>query len=362
METDSMAVDFTVEFVTAVDSAVYGYIESETVDYEAPIGLDSLTTDSLYFRTYTHHLALSHSDTVMDGEFEFFDTVHPATMRKQSDNVRASLTATREQLPLKLDIEAKGMSWASPVSGDETYLINDNLIYLAEKREAIWETKAVEYDTSAWEFYAIGLSPDHNRLIGHGSPKTDDLPHEGNGDYYMLYLDTPTSIGRIEHLPSSVNTDSYDIFPSFTPEGDILLSTWGKVEGLEQAGRGDLYLAEKIDGDYRVSPIAEGLNTDQPEAGASMGPKGEILLFHRSNRVKGLPDRIFMMQKTDSGWSDPALVGPPVTRNFTWTYGGRIDPTGEYLFFNSGFRGQTEIFRVALADIPQLSSFFNNQK
>jgi hypothetical protein len=360
METDSMAVDFTVEFVTAVDSAVYGYIESETVDYEAPIGLDSLTTDSLYFRTYTHHLALSRSDNVMDGEFDFFDTVHPATMTKQSDDVRSSLLATREQLPLNLDIQAKGMAWAAPLSGDRTYLVNDDLIYLAEKEGDVWKSTFVEYDTTAWDFYSIGLSPDQNRLLAHGVPKTDAYAHEGGGDYYMLTLDTPTSVGDITHLPSSVNTDSYDIFPAFTPNGDILLSTWGKVEGLDQAGRGDLYLAE-VDGEnYTVRPITEGLNTEQPEAGVSMGPNGDILLFHRSDRDLGLPDRIFKMEKTDSEWSEPEVVGPPVTRDFTYTYGGRIDPTGEYLFFNSGFRGQTEIFRIPISEIPDLAKSFSD--
>jgi len=360
METDSMTVDFTVEFVTAVDSAVYGYIESEIVDYEAPIGLDSLTTDSLYFRTYTHHLTLSRTDSVMNGQFDFFDSQNPTEMVKQSNQVREPLLATRDQLPLKLDIEAKGMAWASPLSGDRTYLINDNLIYLAEKRGAIWETTFVEYDTTAWDFYSIGLSPGQDRLLAHGVPKTDDYPHEGGGDYYMLTLDTPTSVGEITHLPPSVNTDSYDIFPAFTPEGNILLSTWGKVEGLDQAGRGDLYLAE-VDGEnYAVNPIAEGLNTEQPEAGASMGPNGDILLFHRSDRDKGLPDRIFKMEKTESGWSEAELVGPPVTRDFTYTYGGRIDPSGEYLFFNSGFRGNSEIFRIPISEIPDLANSFNN--
>ena len=98
------------------------------------IGLDSLTTDSLYFRTNTHHLGvLSRSDSAMSGQFDFFDTAHSSRMIKQSDEVRMSLEATRDQLPLKLDIEAKGMAWASPLSGDRTYLMNDNLIYLAEK-------------------------------------------------------------------------------------------------------------------------------------------------------------------------------------------------------------------------------------
>lgn len=360
METDSTTIDFTVELVTAADSAVYGYIDSEAADYEAPIGLDSLTTDSLYFRTYTHHLALSRSDTALSGQFNFFDSVHPATMTKQGENVRASLEATRQQLPLKLDIEAEGMAWAAPLSGERTYLVNDNLIYLAEKEGDLWNTTFVQYDTTAWDFYSIGLSPGQDRLLAHGVPKTDDYPHEGGGDYYMLTLDSPTSVGDIKHLPSSVNTDSYDIFPAFTPDGDILLSTWGKVEGLEQAGRGDLYLA-KVDGErYDVQPIADGLNTEQPEAGASMGPNGDILLFHRSDRDLGLPDRIFKMERNETGWTEPELVGPPVTRDFTYTYGGRIDPTGEYLFFNSGFRGDSQIFRIPISQIPDLAQSQSN--
>ena len=136
------------------------------------------------------------------------------------------------------------------------------------------------------------------------------------------------------------------------------MSTWGKVEELDQVGRGDVYLAEKEGDNYTVKPITE-LNTEEPEAGASMGPNGNTLLFHRSDRNLGLPDRIFLMDKTESGWSDARVVGPPVTRDFSYTYGGRIDPTGEYLFFNSGFRGDSELFRIPISEIPELKPFFN---
>jgi len=359
VSTDSTQVEFKIELVTSIDSAVYGYISSQdtAVNYKSPISLDSTRGDSLYFHAYTHKLILSKSDSV--GVFDFFNNRYVAEMSLTDQDVRESLLTSRNTIPLKLDIQAKNMAWAAPTSPDKIYLVNGRLIYLAELDGDIWQTSRVLYDTSKWEFYSIGLSPDQQKLIAHGRPLKDSLPTEGNGDYYILDLKSPTEVSSVSHLPSSINTDSYDIFPSFTPDEDILLSTWGKVEGLESKGRGDIYIAKKTNNGYEVDYIDSTLNTPEAEAGVFMDHQGRFIIFYKNNREKGLPDRLFISEKIEGGWSEPKLIGPPVTRDFIWTYAGRIDPEGKYLFFNSGFRGHTEIFRVPTKDISELSEFFN---
>jgi len=359
VSTDSTQVDFKIELVTAKDSAVYGYISSQdsSVNYKSPISLDSTTSDSLYFHAFTHTLVLAKSDS--SGVFDFYNNQYIAEMMSIDKDVRQSLLNSRDMIPIKLDIAAKSMAWAAPATPDRIYLVNDRLIYLAEKAGKVWKTTRVEYDTASWEFYSIGLSPDQKTIITHGRPLKDSLPTEGKGDYYLLHLKSPTEVDGMSHLPTSINTDSYDIFPSFTPDGDILLSTWGQVEGLEPTGRGNIYMAKMTENGYDVNYIDKSLNTPNAEAGVFMDHKKRFIIFHKKNREKGLSDRLFISKKTSVGWSTPKLMGPPVTRDFTWTYGGRIDPEGKYLFFNSGFRGQTEIFGVPTDEVPELSPFFN---
>ncbi len=360
VKTDSTAIDFKMQLITADDGKVYGFIESDFKSYEAPIALDSITSDSIFFHTYTNNLALSKRDSVRQGRFDFLRKRYKANLTKTSSDVWQSLKNSKSFTPIQLDIEAKGMAWATPTSPTQMYLMNDRQIYFAELVDGTWQTNPVDYDKNIWEFYSIGISADQKRLIAHGKPLVDSLPHQGGGDYYFLDLETPTKVGKISALPNSINTDSYDIFPWMTIQGDILLTTYGELENMEKSGRGDIYFAKlQEDGTYGVEEFDEKINTDESEAGVFMDYDNRFIIFHKNNRKKNLKDRLFISRKLASGWSEPEMIGPPVNRDFTWTYAGRIDPQGKYFYFNSGFRGQTEIYRVATKDVPQLKEFFN---
>jgi hypothetical protein len=302
---------------------------------------------------------LSKGDSVRQGRFDFLRKRYQAKMTKTSSDVRQSLLNSKRFTPIQLDIEAKGMAWATPTSPTQMYLMNDRQIYFAELVDGTWQTTPVDYDKNIWEFYSIGISVDQNRLIAHGKPLVDSLPHQGGGDYYFLDLDSPTKVGKITALPNSINTDSYDIFPWMTTQGDILLTTYGELENMEKSGRGDIYIAKlQEDESYEVEEFDEKINTDESEAGVFMDYDNRFIIFHKNNRKKNLKDRLFISRKLPNGWSEPEMIGPPVNRDFTWTYAGRIDPQGKYFYFNSGFRGQTEIYRVATKDVPQLKEFF----
>ena len=256
--------------------------------------------------------------------------------------MRQSLIDSKDFTPLQFDKDFETSAWATPISPNEIYFVSQKRIYLANKEGEVCKTQEVNYDRENWEFYSIGISADHDKLIAHGKPLNDNLPHQGGGDYYFLELETPTKIGEISQLPASINTDSFDIFPWITEDGDILLTTYGKVEGLEQSGRGDIYIAKlQKDGSYQVEEIDEKLNTKEAEAGVFMDYEKRFILFYKNNKEKNLKDRLFISRKTATGWSEPELIGPPVNRDFTWSYAGRIDPQGEYLYFNTGFRGQS---------------------
>ncbi|NBC02305.1 MAG: hypothetical protein GVY20_01225 [Bacteroidetes bacterium] len=359
LATDSTAINFELELITGTDEQVYGYLRSDFKSYDSPISLDSVVDDSAFFHAYTNKLRLKKEDSIWQGKFTFLRNEYDATMRQTDTMVRQSLADSRNFLPLQFDKDFQTNAWATPVSADQIYFVSKKRIYLANNDGELWKTQEVNYDRKHWEFYSIGIAAHQSKLIAHGKPLVDSLPHQGGGDYYFLDLETPTKVGKITALPNSINTDSYDIFPWLTTQGDVLLSTWGKVEGIEQSGRGDIYIARlKDDGSYSVEEFDKNINTEEAEAGVFMGYDNRFIIFHKNNRKKDLPDRLFISRKLKAGWSEPEMIGPPVNRDFIWTYGGRIDPQGKYFYFNSGFRGQTEIYRVKTSAVKELREFY----
>ncbi len=359
LQTDSTDIDFKIELITGSDDLVYGYIQSDFKSYDSPIVLDSIASDSVYFHGYTNKLRLKQQDSVWKGKFTFLRKEYDVKMTKANTLVRESLVESKDFTPLQFDKDFNSVAWATPISEDKIYMVSEKDIYLAELEGETWQTTKVNYDRTLWEFYSIGISADKQRLIGHGKPLTDNLPHQGGGDYYFLELKTPTGIGSISPLPKSINTDSYDIFPWMADNGDIALTSYGKVEGAEKSGRADIYLAKlQEDGSYEVDVFDKDINTEEAEAGVFMDYDRRFIIFHKNNRKKGAPDQLYISKKMADGWSTPKKLSSPVNRDFTWSYAGRIDPQGKYLYFNSGFRGKIQIYRIAVNELEELKPFF----
>jgi hypothetical protein len=360
LQTDSTDIDFKIELVTGTDDMVYGYMQSDFKSYNSPIALDSITSDSAYFHGYTNRLRLKKQDSVWKGKFTFLRNLYDVKMTKADTLVRESLVESKDFTPLQFDRDFNSVAWATPISEDRMYLTSEKDIYLAKLDGDTWQTTKVNYDRENWEFYSIGISADKERLIGHGKPITDSLPHQGGGDYYFLELKTPTEIGSISPLPESINTDSYDIFPWMAENGDIVLTSYGKVEGVEKSGRADIYLAKlQKDGYYQLDVFDKDINTEEAEAGVFMDYDRRFIIFHKNNREKGTPDQLYISKKLADRWSTPKKLSAPVNRDFTWSYAGRIDPQGKYLYFNSGFRGKIQIYRIAVNELEELEPFFN---
>ena len=359
LKTDSTNIDFKIELVTGTNDQVYGYMQSDFKSYDSPIALDSIASDSAYFHGYTNRLRLQQKDSLWKGKFTFLRKEYDVEMKQTNTSVRESLVESKDFTPLQFDRDFNSVAWATPISEDRMYVTSEKDIYLAELDGDTWQTTKVNYDRDNWEFYSIGISPDKERLIGHGKPITDSLPHQGGGDYYFLELKTPTEIGSISQLPESINTDSYDIFPWMAENGDIVLTSYGKVEGVEKSGRADIYLAEiQDDSSYEVGVFDKDINTEEAEAGVFMDYDRRFIIFHKNNREKGTPDQLYISTKQADGWSTPQKLSAPVNRDFTWSYAGRIDPQGKYLYFNSGFRGKIQIYRVAVNELEALQAFF----
>jgi len=346
------------QLVEGADGLIYGGLValSDTLDYRRPVRLARQTEDSLFFTIWGRtKIKVDRTEQPMTGLAGVTKdkVVYPATLQRESALPDESWGATRELLPFELEMPDAG--WLCPASGGSFYFRSQQKIYFAEAGEKNYKVKLLDYDTSAYHFYSIGLSPDEQTLLAHGTPRKDSMPGVGGGDIYELQLEGRTTVTDIRLLPPTVNTPTYDIFPAYTSDGDWLLTSYGKLEGADSSGRADLYVVER-DGSAR--PLSAAINTPDAEAGAFMDRQGRFVLFHRNRRrPPAHPDRIMISRRTETGWSAPEPLSAPVNTGLG-AWAPRISRDGRHLYFSSVFRGGWQLYRVPTAEVPELRPYF----
>jgi len=362
LETRQGAISYDLQLARGKDSLLYGGIKalSDSLNYHRPLRIARLTADSLYLSIWGKtRIKVGRQERPMKGLARITEdkVVYPVSLKKQADTLSASWAASKQLLPF--EIGKPGAGWLCPASGGDFYFRSQKMIYFAEAAEEGYTIKLLDYDTSAYHFYSIGLSADEQRLLAHGTPRKDSMPEMGGGDIYELHLEGRTTVADIRLLPPTVNTPTYDIFPAYTAHGDWLLTSYGKVGQADSAGRADIYI---VDRQNNARPISPNINTPDAEAGAFMDRQGRFVLFHRNRRrPPAHPDRILISRRTAEGWSEPEPLSAPVNTGLG-SWAPRISRDGQYLYFSSVFRGGWQLYRVPTAEVPELRPFFGRQK
>lgn len=361
LETDNGLLPYEVQLVTAEDGTIFGGISalSDTMHYDMPLQLIRQTRDSLYFNIWGKvRIKVNRNQKPMQGLARITKDgrIYPITLRQQSSRVSEGWIAAQKLTPIDLGMEE--VSWPTPASGKNLYFTHNRKIWLAKWSPVGYQTHLLRYDTASYHFFSIGLSPDEKTLLAHGVPRKEKMPEIGGGDIYELHLSDALTVDSVQLLPRPVNSGTYDIFPAYTANGALLLTSYGKLGEADSSGRADLYTA-RLEGDkYKVAPLAGSINTADSEAGAFMDRAGRFVLFHRnSKRPPRYGDKIFISHRQPNGWSDPEPLSAIVnTARGGWS--PRISRDGRYLYFNSSFRGQRHIYRVRTSEIPALARYF----
>jgi hypothetical protein len=362
VQTDKGRLPYEMQLVEGADGLVYGGLValSDTIDYRRPVQLTRQTADSLFFdicgRT---KIKVDRTKQPMTGLAQITKdkVAYPATLRREAATPNEGWGATKQLMPFELDIPGAG--WLCPASDGNFYFRSQKKIYFAEAVGEGYAIKLLDYDTSAYHFYSIGLSPDEQSLLAHGTPRKEDMPEIGGGDVYELQLEGRTMVTGIRLLPPTVNTPTYDIFPAYTADGDWLLTSYGKVGQADSAGRADIYI---VDRQHNARPISPNINTPDAEAGAFMDRQGRFVLFHRNRRrPPAHPDRILISRRTAEGWSEPEPLSAPVNTGLG-AWAPRISRDGSYLYFSSVFRGGWQLYRVPTVEVPELRPYFESYK
>ncbi|HKK78614.1 MAG TPA: hypothetical protein VJ933_03250, partial [Phaeodactylibacter sp.] len=284
VQTDKGRLPYEMQLVEGADGLVYGGLValSDTIDYRRPIQLIRQTADSLFFDIWGRtKIKVERTKQPMTGlaQITIDKVAYPATLQREAATPNEGWGATKRLMPFELDIPGAG--WLCPASDGNFYFRSQKKIYFAEAVGEAYAIKLLDYDTSAYHFYSIGLSPDEQSLLAHGTPRKEDMPEIGGGDVYELQLEGRTMVTGIRLLPPTVNTPTYDIFPAYTADGDWLLTSYGKVGQADSAGRADIYI---VDQQNNARPISPNINTPDAEAGAFMDRQGRFVLFHRNRR------------------------------------------------------------------------------
>lgn len=352
----------TVQLVEGVDGALWGHARIRSDEpFDSGIGRTGATSDSVSFEVSLepfrdNRLTLPTTpvpDTgPLTGSARINDTLYTATMQRRSATVGDSLRALVGYAPLDLP-GIDTATWAAPTSDRFLYFIDRNAktIQTARKSADGWVVEPVAYDTSRYRLSAVGVSLNGSQLVVHGRYRSGNGPPGdstvGNSDLFLLHLRDSLRVDRVEHLPRPVNSEAYDIFPSFAPNGDLLFSS---ARGNSQGAQQDLYRATPTGDGYRVERFADVVNTAAPESSPYLDPQNRYLLFYRRPNT----DKIYVSRRTADGWSAADRLGPPVNSFYAYEYAARVSPSGEYLFVNSGRRNSTGIYRIPIADIPEL--------
>jgi len=355
--------EYEIQLVTADDGAVYGtlFFQGDSARFDAPIDLKALTDDSLHLNMWygRRFISVARRPTPMSGQANVEGDTVAVTLQKESALVSADLQASAKMIPLPLQAEAP--AFAAHKANGQMYVIGwaGNSIYLVEETDTGWVEQPVPYDQEQYNFSSIGLSPDEQTLVAHGGPREGGGPFEEGGAIYLLHLSAPTTIDSIELLPSTINTPSYDNFADFTASGDLIFSSWGDAAGRPGPGKGDLYRATLTADGWQTRLMAAPLNTPDSDAGPSMNAEETVVLFHRNRRNPPMADKIFASRKVEGKWQEAIRLPAPINVTHSGQYGPRLDPDNTYLYWTSHHRGQGNLYRIKVSEVPALADLFS---
>lgn len=188
---------------------------------------------------------------------------------------------------------------------------------------------------------AIALSPDGNYLYTFTSINAD------NGDIYVSKLNGETW-GKPEHLNNNINTNAWEGSCSVSADGRFLYFASEREGGL---GGRDLYVSEKVDGDWGPAVnLGPQINTPYDDDAPFIHPDG-ITLFFSSEGHKSIGGYDIMYSiKKDNNWIDPISMGIPLNTTEDDRY-YVINAKGDRGYFSSnrggaGGYGEQDIYTV----------------
>ncbi len=187
---------------------------------------------------------------------------------------------------------------------------------------------------------AVALSPDGNTLFSF-------ISNNDEGDLYISTL-SGSDWSEPKRLNKNINSDAWEGSCSITSDGRYLYFASEKPGGL---GGRDLYVSEKVDGDWGPAKnLGPSINTQYNEDAPFIHPDG-ITLFFSSEGHKSIGGYDIMYSiKQENDWIAPISMGIPLNTTEDDRY-YVINAQGDRGYFSSnrpgaGGKGGQDIYTV----------------
>ncbi|SCY06918.1 WD40-like Beta Propeller Repeat [Nonlabens sp. Hel1_33_55] len=142
-------------------------------------------------------------------------------------------------------------------------------------------------------------------ILGFSSCKNDPTP------YKVQYSNEPITT-PVRFVPGVISTEDNSEFElTFSPDGRNTYFSRRKPEGKQK-----IYQSDFVDGKWTTPKLAP-FSTDRDET-PMITPDGKYLFFGSERAIPDQPNQgnfdmnIWMMEKTETGWSDPSPVPGPI--------------------------------------------------
>ena len=136
--------------------------------------------------------------------------------------------------------------------------------------------------------------------------------------------------GRPRNLGPPVNTDRNELYPVFSPDGDLYFSA-------DWEGNVDIYLAKR-EGDGFATPERLGaeINTGHDDYDVAISPDGSYVIFSSAGRDDGIgaSDLYISFNTQEGGWTKARNMGERMNSEQS-EVAPTITPDGKYIFFSS---------------------------
>lgn len=225
---------------------------------------------------------------------------------------------------------------------------NNQTIWRAPRDGDHWGTAAVVGFSGEWGDRAPRFSPDGRRLFFTSNRPADGGATAGTMHIWMMERDG-SAWGAPIHLPTPVNVDGKpSIHAAVGPDGSLYVPS-ARDGGL---GRSDIYrVPDASRSGGSIEHLGPPINDEHSQPDLVMAPDGSWMIFAMTDHPNGFGgDDLYLSRREGDGWTDPQNLGAAVNSS-DYEYGPSVGPDGEWLYFNSHRDGQSDIFRVRVAEV-----------
>jgi outer membrane protein OmpA-like peptidoglycan-associated protein/tetratricopeptide (TPR) repeat protein len=185
----------------------------------------------------------------------------------------------------------------------------------------------------------------------------------GLGDiYYSDYMNGQFSAIVPVKINDVNNAERWETHYTVSPDGNTVFFVSDRLEGY---GKRDIYMMEKVDGEWsKPKNMGANINSQWDEDAPFMGLDNNVLYFSSTDSSSMGEFDIFMSVKDENNiWSNPVNLGYPINSvGDDLFYTHTADGKKAYLSsFRKGGKGEKDIYRIDVTSNVQNIAFLNGQ-